>query len=78
VERKGLVVPALPGHRRVDETPHRPQIKTQRSRMQVQVFTAHCTDWGRTVDQRGRRACLLKGLPHEEIALRCLRRLPAR
>ena len=78
MECKGLVVPALPGHRRVDETPHRPQIKTQRSGMRVQVLTAHCTDVSRTVDQRGRRACLLKGLPHEEIAPRCLRRRPAR
>src|SRR5262249_2978851 len=51
-----------------------PQTKTQRSGMQVHVFTAHCTDAGPTVDRRGRRACLLKGLPHEEIAPRCVRR----
>jgi hypothetical protein len=77
-ECHGLVVSALPGHRRVDETPHRPQIKTQPSGMQVHVLAAHCADAGRTVDRRGRRACLLKGLPHEEIAPRCVGRRPAR
>lgn len=67
-ECQGPVVSALPGHRRVDETPHRPQIKTQRSGMQVLVLTAYSTDADRTVDRRGRRACLLNDLPHEEIA----------
>jgi hypothetical protein len=47
-----------------------PRIKTQPSRMQLHVLAAHCADAGRTVDRRGRRACLLKGLPHEEIAPR--------
>jgi hypothetical protein len=75
---KGLVVSALPGHRRLGEMPHRHQIKTHRSGMQVHVLTAHGTDAGRTVDRRGRRACLLKSLLHEEIAPRCLRRRPAR
>jgi len=42
----------------------------QRPGMRVHVFTAHCTDAGRMGDRRGRRACLLKGLPHEEIARR--------
>jgi hypothetical protein len=42
------------------------------------VLTAYCTDADRTVDRRGRRACLLKGLPHEEIAPRCVRRRPTR
>jgi len=38
--------------------------------MQLHVLAAYCADAGRTVDRRGRRACLLKGLPHEEIAPR--------
>jgi len=42
------------------------------------VLAAHCADAGCTVDRRGRRACLLKGLPHEEIAPRCVRWRPAR
>jgi hypothetical protein len=68
VECKGLVVPALPGHRRVEETPHKPQINTQRSGMEVQVLTAHCTDGGRMVDQRGpvpacSKACRIRRSP---------------
>jgi len=38
--------------------------------MQLHVLAARCADAGRAVDRRGRRACLLKGLPREEIAPR--------
>jgi len=55
-----------------------PQIETERSGVRVHVLTADCADADRMVDRRGRRACLLKGLPHEEIAPRCVRRRLAR
>jgi len=77
-ECHGLVVSALPGIGVSMRRRTGPRIKTQPSGMQLHMLAAHCADAGRTVDRRGRRACLLKGLPHEEIAPRCVRRRPAR